>query len=187
MFDRLLPTDIFRAQWKALSDYRNRKTVPDVVTRLVVVAVPVGVFAACLVTGFDLKTPEGVLTAMAVLIGGFLAAFAHLSPVRVHLAERENMWGDAERFDRDAIDETCAHLLAGSYVAGCATLVLILGMNLGADPKTGALTGVWAATASGLMAYEVIIFMIAMPRLYQAYASYSRVRKELSGTHRGSF
>ncbi|MFE6228892.1 hypothetical protein [Cellulosimicrobium sp. NPDC057862] len=184
MLDRLLPGDIFRAHWKALSDYTSRKPVPDKATRAVVVALPVGAFVASLVFDFTLQIPEGVLAALALLAGGFLTAFTHLSPVRVHLAEREDTWGDAERFDRDAIDETSAHLLAGAYVAGIATVALVLGMNFGAGEEENTIVGFWAALSAGLMTYVVLIFLITLPRLYQAYAKYAKVRAALDGTHR---
>lgn len=185
MLERLWPVDIFRAHWKALSDYRGKSPVPDVLTRALVLIAPIAAIVASLVWRFEMQLPEGVLAALALLAGGFLAAFTHLSGVRVRLAEREETWGDAERFERDAIDETSAHLLAGSYVSGVATMVLLLGMNFGAGPRPNTIVGGWAAVEAGLLVYLALIFLITLPRLYQAYAAYAGVRAELSGTHRG--
>lgn len=184
MLERLSPVDIFRAHWKALSDYRTKTPIPDVVTRVIVVAVPVGATIAAFLSGFVLQVSEGALAALALLAGGFLASFTHLSGVRVHLADRESTWGDAERFDRDAIDETSAHLLVGSYMSGIAAMWLLLGMNFGAGAAPATIVGFWAAIEAGMLAYVGIIFLVTLPRLYQAYAIYARVRPELSGTHR---
>lgn len=190
MLDRFSPVDIFRAHWKALSDYRGTKPVPDVPARVAVVLAPLAAVAGSFVFSINLRAPEGVLAALALLAGGFLTAFTHLSSVRVELANRESTWGEAERFDRDAIDETSAHLLAGSYVAGIAAMWIVLAMSLGPAPdpaeSQGQLTGAWAATTAGLLVYVAVIFLVTLPRLYQAYAVYARVRKELNGTHRGS-
>lgn len=184
MVDRLIPTQMFRAHWKALSDYRAPgKPRPDIFTRAVLIGVPTAVVILCLVAKFELKAPEGLLAGLALLAGGLLGAFTHLSSTRVQLAEREHVWGEAERVDRDSIDETSAHLLVASYLAGVAAAVLVLGMNFGATP-TGAIAGVWAAAAGGLMSYVLLLFLIALPRLYSAYALHSNVRAELSGSHR---
>lgn len=189
MFDRFAPVDIFRAHWKALSDYRETKPVPDIWARTTVVAAPLLAVAGTLVFEVHLRAPEGILAALALLAGGFLTAFTHLSSIRVELANREATWGDAERFDRDAIDETSAHLLAGSYVSGVAAMWLVLALSVGPAPDPisapEVLTGVWAAVAAGLLVYVGVIFLVTLPRLYQAYAVYARVRKELNGTHRG--
>lgn len=186
MLDRLLPTDIFRAHWKALSDYRGETPIPDVPTRTVLIGAPVMVFVVSYLCGFELRLPEGALAALALLAGGFLTAFTHLSGVRLRLAEREPTWGVAERFDRDAIDETCAHLLVASWMSGAATGWLLLGMNFGAGSgdREDTIVGVWAAVEAGLLVYVVVLFLITLPRLYQAYLSYANVRNALSGAHR---
>ncbi|MFS0701967.1 hypothetical protein AB6N24_18520 [Cellulomonas sp. 179-A 4D5 NHS] len=186
MFDRLLPTDIFRAHWKALSDYRGATTVPDYPTRAVLLGAPLLATALSFKFGFELRLPEGALAALALLAGGFLTAFTHLSSVRLRLTEREPAWGDAERFDRDAIDETCAHLLVAAYMSGVATGWLLLGMNFGAGAGTGddMIVGFWAAIEAGLLVYVVVLFLITLPRLYQAYLTYAHVRDALNGAHR---
>lgn len=185
MFDRLVPTSVFRAHWKALSDYRSSgKPRPDWVTRAVVVGLPAIVTVLGWWTGLELKSPEGLLAALALLAGGFLTAFTHLSTVRMKLADREDVWGEAERIDRDSIDETSAHLLAASYLSGVAAALLVLGFNFGATEE-GNIAGVWAALASGAMTYVLVLFLVSLPRLYSAYALYANVRNELSGTHKG--
>lgn len=183
MSARLSPATIFRAHWRALSDYRSSKPVPDVVARGAVVVLPLGVGVGAYLADASLRAPDALLTAVSLLAGGFLAAFTHLSGVRSRLTDRAAAWGDAERIDRDAVDETAAHLLAASYVSGLAVAVLVAGMNLGAD-KEGALGGTWGAAAIALLVYIFVVFLITLPRLYSAYATSNAVRDELNGLHR---
>lgn len=184
MLDRLIPITVFRAHWKALSDYRSPgKPRPDWVTRAVVLGLPAVVVVLSFRAGLELRSPEGLLAALALLAGGFLTAFTHLSSVRMRLADREEVWGEAERVDRDSIDETSAHLLAASYLSGVAAALLVLGFNFGGT-EDGNIGGVWAALASGAMTYVLLLFLVTLPRLYNAYALYANVRHELNGTHK---
>jgi hypothetical protein len=185
MSSRLFPTELLRGHWKGLSDYRGRNPVADKATRTVVVVVPL-VAGACLwIFGGSLAAPGSLLAGVALLAGGFLAAFGQISNLRLRLTDRASENQVVQQVDRDSLDETAAHLLVASFASALTALVLVLGMNFGADPKTGSLGGPFGAVAVALATYVLIVFVIAVPRLYTAYVNINSVREELSGTHRG--
>jgi hypothetical protein len=168
-----------------MGDYsRPGHPVADRAARGAVFGVPLLVGAATAVAELGLGGADAVLAAVALLAGGFLAAFTHLSGVRARLTEREVAWGDAERVNRDALDETSAHLIAASYISGAETGLIIILMNLAGDGDGGIL-GPWAGLAYAGLAYLLIVFMIALPRLYTAYAESNSVRPELNGLYKG--
>ena len=120
------------------------------------------------------------MAGVALLAGSFLAAFGQISTLRLRLSDRE-----VEQTDRDALDETAAHLLVASFLSGVTALFIVMGMNFGVNAM-GAVTGVWAGLIVGPAAYVLLVFIIAVPRLYVAYVNINNVRDELSGAHRGS-
>lgn len=184
MFDRIWPGAIFRAHWKSLSDYRDdQKRSPDIIARGVVILLPLGAGIGTYLAGGALRAPDAILAGVSLLAGGFLAAFTYLSSMRVRLTDRRAVWGDADRLERDAMDETSAHLLAASYVSAVAAAALIVAMNTTSD-ETGAVTGAWAAAIVALLIYILVVFLITLPRLYTSYVAMHEVRKSLSGLHR---
>jgi hypothetical protein len=189
VFSRLLPTAIFRAHWKALSDYRRVPPRPDWGSRIAVVGLPLVTTAAMVRFHGELRSPEAYLAALAIFAGGLLAAFTHLSGVRDRLEQRAGAWGDAEKIDRDAIDESAAHLLVASYMAGVAAALLVLGLNVAPapiPPATEVVVGGWiGALATGAMTHVLILFLVAIPRLYSAYTTAFTVSDALNGYHRG--
>ena len=180
---RLVPRSVFRAHWKGLSDYRQRKTRPDHVTRVAIIFIPLCCAAAVLKWDLTIPSAADLLAAVALLAGGFLAAFTHLSSLRLRLEERKTQWRQVEQFDRDAIDETSAHLLVGAYVSGLLIPVVVVGGMFTKEDQTG-LSGLWGAIAAGGMAYLCLIFLISVPRLYSSYVGFANVRDELNGTHK---
>jgi len=184
MLERLLPVALFRAHWKGLSFYRDDAARADIATRVVLVALPVISGIAMWVLAGRLLAPAAVLTGLALLAGGLVAAFGQLSTLRLRLTERMTDEHDGQRTDRDFLDETAAHLLTAAYGAAVTAAVLALGMNFALDAE-GALTGSWAAVATALAAWVVLVFLVAIPRMYEAYANINKVRDVLSGTHRG--
>lgn len=184
MVYRLFPVELFRGHWKALSDYRDAKPVADKLTRFILVAVPLGAGGCMVVFGGTLAAPGALLSGVALLAGGFLAAFAQISNLRIRLTERMRDLPDAERIDRDALDETASHLLVSSYLSALTAVILVLSMNFGTNAQ-GAVEGLWGALVVVPAVYVLLTFLISIPRLYSAYATYNSVRPELSGTHRG--
>lgn len=184
MASRFVPVELFRGHWKGLSDYRQKKIIPDNVTRFFIVALPVAAGVAIVVFGGTLAAPGSLLAGAALLAGGFLAAFGQISNLRVRLTDRARDFRDAEAIDRDSLDETAAHLLVASFTSGVTALALVLAMNFGAGTN-GAVGGVWAGIVVVPATYVLLVFIIAIPRLYNAYVNINQVRDELSGTHRG--
>lgn len=85
------------------------------------------------------------------------------------------------------LDETAAHLLTGSLLCAFDAAALVIGMNVSAT-KNGQLYGFWAAFASGLSSYILVIFIFVIPRLYSAYVEINDVSPSLNGfnkTRRG--
>ncbi len=184
MANRFVPSELFRGHWKGLSDYRQKKSIPDVATRFLIVALPLIAGISIAVLDGRLSAPGSLLAGAALLAGGFLAAFGQISNLRVRLTDRARDYADAEAIDRDALDETAAHLLVASFMSAITALALVLAMNLGAEPD-GAVRGLWAAVVVVPATYVLLVFIIAIPRLYTAYVNINSVRDELSGTHRG--
>lgn len=184
MFGRLLPTSVLRGHWKGLSFYRDKQIRPDYVTRVVVIVVPFAVGAAMLLFGGRLMAPAALIAGLSLLAGGLLASFGQLSTLRLRLTERADFEGDGQQTDRDFLDETVAHLLSAAYGAAVTAALLVVGMNFGLD-STGALTCWWAAVPATLATWVVIVFLIAIPRVYEAYVGMNTVRDALSGTHKG--
>jgi len=187
MLARLIPTAIFRAHWKALSNYTTQPVKPDYGARLVVGLAPIAAGVWAYFGHATLRSPEAYLAALAIFAGGMLAAFTHLAGVRQRLEERKDEWGDADAIDRDAVDETSAHLLVAAYTSGLAAAVLVVGLNLSEQPPEGptAINGWFAAIAITVMVHVLVVFLIAVPRLYSAYTSAFTVRDALNGQHRG--
>jgi hypothetical protein len=184
MFERLLPTSVFRAHWKGLSFYRDDVIRADVVTRSVLVVAPITVGVGMWWLNGRLLAPTAILAGLALLAGGLVAAFGQLSTLRLRLTERMSDESDGQRTDRDFLDETAAHLLAAAYGAAVTAAVLVAGMNFALDTD-GALVGPWAAVATAMASWVVLVFLIAIPRMYEAYAGLNKVRDALNGTHRG--
>jgi hypothetical protein len=138
-----------------------------------------------LVFAGKLSAPGSLLAGVSLLAGGFLAAFGQISGLRLRLTDRAREYRDVEQVDRDALDETAAHLLVASLGSALTALVIVLGMNFAANPKDGSISGPFAALALMFASYVFLVFIIAVPRLYTAYVNINHVRAELSGTHRG--
>ena len=180
--ERLNPFYLYRGHWKTLSDYRKLKPRAAWVLRVFLLVVPVAVglwFGAC---NGELKSPDAILAGLALLAGALLAAFAQLASWRLRLTQRQKQLPNVERVDRDALDETSAQLLVAAYESALATVALVVAMNVEAS-SSGAISGWWAAGAVALSIHVVLIFLVAIPRLYSAYVSINGVREELSGFH----
>ncbi|MFJ8801001.1 hypothetical protein [Streptomyces sp. NPDC102487] len=128
-----------------------------------------------------LSTPGALLTGVALLAGGMLSAFTHLSTLRLKLKE----WSGASEVSRyevekGMLDETAAHLLTGSLLCVLDAASLVIGMNVSVT-KDGHLFGFWAALAAAISSYVLIIFIFLIPRLYSAYVEMNDVSPDLNG------
>ncbi|WP_326651558.1 hypothetical protein [Streptomyces sp. NBC_01750] len=184
MSERFNVLPVLRGHWKGLTDGRDTtRPRADIVARLSLL-LPVAVFALMLGRGGRLAAPAALLTGVALMAGGMLSAFTHLSTLRLKITEWDSS-GGASRFEveRGMLDETAAHLLTGSLVCAFDAAALVIGMNVGAT-KAGQLQGFWAALAAGLSSYVLIVFIFVIPRLYSAYVEINNVSSELNGFDR---
>ncbi|MFF0132215.1 hypothetical protein ACFYTG_42010 [Streptomyces mirabilis] len=143
--------------------------------------VPILVFLLMWLKDGRLSTPGALLTGVALLAGGMLSAFTHLSTLRLKLKE----WAGASEVSRyevekGMLDETAAHLLTGSLLCVLDAASLVIGMNVSVT-KDGHLFGFWAALAAAISSYVLIIFIFLIPRLYSAYVEMNDVSPDLNG------
>lgn len=190
MIGRFSPLELFRGHWKGMGDYRKKVVIPDWWARSAFVVVPLAVGGLILWRRAEFGAPAALLTGAALLAGGLLSAFTHLSTLRVRLAERGDAWDEYDQPDRDAFDETAAHLLLASYLAGLTAFLLVLAMNLGRTTTPegipdGGITWGWSIPIGVIGTYLFMLFLMTLPRMYNAYATLNKVRPELSGTHAG--
>lgn len=184
MFARFLPIALFRGHWKALSEYSEEAQRPDWIARSILLGGAIIAFAVVLLTPANVPAPGPILSAVSLLSGVFLAAWGQIAALRLKMTERAKDQKDVEKIDRDSLDETAAHLLVASMLSALAAFSLVAAINLSVDPKTGAVDGFFAALAASSALYVFLLFLIAVPRLYVAYANYHDIRPELSGTHK---
>lgn len=185
MFQRLIPTAVVRAQWKVLADYRSDPSRPDWFTRAAVFGLPFVVGVVVFVTKTSIEEPGALLSGLALLAGGLLASFAQLSDLRLRLTDRATDRPNSERTDRDSLDETAAHILVSSYMAGLTCILLVVGQQLATDDQ-GRIVGWMAALVTACASHVGITFLVALPRLYSAYAMMNKVRSNLDGTYRSA-
>ncbi|WP_159031266.1 hypothetical protein [Streptomyces acidiscabies] len=143
--------------------------------------IPAIVFLLMWLKKGNLSTPSALLTGIALLAGGMLSAFTHLSTLRLKLKE----WVDASEASRyevekGMLDETAAHLLTGSLLCAFDVASLVIGMNVSMT-KEGHLYGFWAALSAAISSYVLVIFTLLVPRLYSAYVEINDVSPDLNG------
>lgn len=187
---RFNPAVLLRGHKKGLSDYRKEgRPKPDRLTLwgMRVIALLAGVLVFFCDVPLTASAP--LLAAVALLAGGMLTAFTHLSTLRKTYTDRASSWSDAERIQRDFLDETAAHLLTGSYTAAWCAASLVVAMNsVDSNAPDGPQhpQGILAAVPVSLATYLFLIFIVAIPRMYIAYVELNDVRDELAGTHKDS-
>lgn len=181
MFERFLPTALFRGQFKSLSDYRGKKVRGAWAERVIVFASPIATYLLLWLNNATLSDPDSLLAGVSLFAGALLAAFAQLSAWRDRLTERAIRYELTESPDRDALDETATHLLAASYMSALTAGLLIISANIASD-ELGNIGGPWAWLSAASGTYVFIVFMIAIPRLYKNYTAINKVRRALSGT-----
>jgi hypothetical protein len=184
MFGRFDIRPVLRGHWKGLANGQYINYRPDWAARIILL-LPLLLFTAMWVGDGRLAAPTPLLSAAALLAGGMLSAFTHLSNLRLKITE----WagdGGPDRFavEREMLDESAAHLLTGSLICVLDAATLVVGMNISVSDK-GQLIGFWAALASGLSAYVFLIFIITIPRLYSAWVEINGVARHLNGFAKG--
>lgn len=151
---------------------------------LVVLALALGeLFAASLAGGWQIVAADGLPAAIAILAGGFLAAFTHLSGVRQTLDARQTQSGAAEMPERHLVDVAVTRLLGATLVSVVTSAVLVIGASVSTD-KDGHITGPWAAAAWTGSALSMVLFIAAVGVLYSAYIQMNRFDPGLDGSRR---
>ena len=177
---------VIRGHWKGLSVGNGKTPRADHFARSIL-AIPLLVGVLAVPLDWKVQAPSAILSGVALLAGGLLAAFAQLASLRLKLTEWQSHEDDSGQVDREMIDETVAHLLTAALLCAVDAVILVIGMNVSNDTLTFALTGFWAAVVLAVSSYIILIFVLALPRLYSAYVEINRVRAELSGFSRGKW
>src|SRR4051812_15730777 len=115
MSDRLDPRDLFRGEFKALTLRTPGSDRADLFTRGVLWFVPLALGLGAGLSGFTLKSPDGILAGLALLVGGMLAVFAQIAVWRERLTERDRLFEVSEASDRESLDEAVTHVLVASF------------------------------------------------------------------------
>lgn len=137
----------------------------------VLIAVPIAVAVLAVAFNASLGAPDGLLTALAFLIGAGLTMFSQVAIWRERLTARnKKIDGVASR----ALDEAIAHILATTLAAILAAAVLVLAdyirVPLIADSVVGeAGRRISAGLVLGLLTYIAITLWIVVNLLWDGY------------------
>lgn len=182
---RLSPRPLFRGHWKSLKDVRTNRGTADWVARAALIGAillaPLGWWL-----GWSIRAPQPILAGVALMAGALIGSFGQVNTLRLKLTDRDGDDDPTSQVDRDALDESAAHLLTSALLCAVTSVLLVLGINLSSDLSASpAVTGFWAAPAIATGAYALITFFIAVPRLYGAYVTVNNVSSRISGYSRG--
>lgn len=172
---RLSPKAVWRAHLRGLT--KHPTGAPDTVTRLAVYGIPVVVALLALVLNAQLRQAGVLLAGASLLAGTLLASFGQLAALRGKVSDRL----EVRRVALDALDETTAHVLMAVYAA----ILLAATLGTATSLSAGAVCGVAAAGALGLAAWLLLLVLLVVPRLYQAYTYAFDVSPELDGYQTG--
>jgi len=166
---------------KVLRNRNSTPSKPDYVARAVLFLAPLAAGLGVMRWDVHIQAPATLLTGIAILAGGFLTAFTHISTLRLRLTERQDKQADSEVDDRDLIDEIATLLLIAAFVSVVTAATLVVAMNWIAEDFLYQ----WAAASVAALGTEVVaLFLLTIPRLYNAYLQINKVRPALSGAHR---
>lgn len=178
-FDRILPTAVVRGHWKGLTNVHDGRRSGDWVARIALSGGAVALLVVSLWMGWRITSPDPILAASALLAAGLVSSIGPLTGFRDRISDVS----DAHQTDRDAIDETVAHVIMAALTSAAVAVILVIGTNVA--PSDDPVSGWWAALAISVGYYTALTFVIATPRLYDAYTSRYQVSREISGAHRG--
>lgn len=174
-------SDLWHGFWKVLRNRSYSPPRPDYLTRTIVLIVPVAVLVLMILTVGVIHSPGTLLAGVAILAGGFLTSFTHLSTLRLRLSERASEHESAEGPERDLVDEVATLLLVATVVAVATATALVVGMTTGNGTD---IRGVGAAIVAASASELLLLFLLTVPRMYNAYLQLNKVRRELNGADR---
>lgn len=181
---RLNFAPIFRGHWKGLTNGVGAEGGPDWTVRGAIIILPIGTTVVAYFLEWRFAAAAPLLAGVSLLAGALLSSFTYLSTLRMKIVEWTKHEDDSLKVERSMLDETAAHLLAASFACALDTAVLVIGMNV-SGAAGGAVEGVWAALATGVSVYVLLIFIICLPRLYSAYVQVNDVSDRYSGFVKG--
>lgn len=181
---RLSPRPLFRGHWKSLTNVTTDRAAGDWVARVALLGAAVLAPVAWYL-GWSIRAPQPILAGVALMAGALIGSFGQINTLRLKLTDRDGDDDPTTQVDREALDESAAHLLTSAYLCAVTAVLLVLGINLSPDSSASpAVCGFWAGSAIAVGTYAVITFLIAVPRLYGAYVSVNNVSGRVSGyTH----
>ncbi len=172
---RLSPKAVWRAHLRGLT--KHPTGAPHTFARAAVHGLPVLAAVLALVLDAQLRQAGVLLAGASLLAGTLLASFGQLATLRGKVTDRL----EVRRVALDALDETTAHVLMAVYAAILLAATLGTATSLSAD----AVGGVAAALALGLGAWQLLLVLLVVPRLYQAYTYAFDVSPDLDGYQTG--
>ena len=122
-----------------------------------------------------------MLSAAALLAGGTLTAFTHLSTLRLRLTERETDEKKTEQSDRDMVDEVAVHLIVAALSSTFTALLLILGITFASAVVADEIRGPFAWLAFASLTFNALLYWLAFPRLYLTYIELNNVARHMAG------
>jgi len=133
--------------------------------------------------GWVIGSPAGLLAAVALMGGMLIGAFAQITTLRMRIEESAEASGrDPLHYERDALDETVAHLLMAVLMSIFAAVVLMALMNV---MPTSTLRPWLTATAIWATSYLALLLLLVLPRMYYAYTKAAKIRAPLNGFNKG--
>jgi hypothetical protein len=186
--DRLFPWFLFRGHFRSLAIRDEDSTRQNWPVTAVVYGLPFATLVFCSLLEqiwhlpVVLQKPGAVLSAAALLAGGTLAAFTHLSTLRLKLTERSIESKDTEQADRDMVDEVAIHLIMAALSSTFTALLLILGITFATgSTSTDEIRGPFAWMVFSALTFNGILYWIAFPRLFLTYVEINSVSKSMAG------
>lgn len=178
---RFSPLPIIRGHWRALVDVRTGRA--DKWARMMLL-IPFAIAVVGFWRQWSIGNPAGLLAAIALMAGMLVGAFAQMTTLRLRVEEwAQDHDRDQLHYERDALDETVAHLLMAVLTSVAAAVLLVALMNL--TPESGLRPWLTAA-AIWATSYVALLLLLVLPRMYFAYTQAVNVRAPLSGYNKGA-
>jgi hypothetical protein len=193
MFDRVNIFALLRGHWKGLRDRDGAEDLgPDLVARGVLLGSATIVLLASWHYGLQLRQPGIMFAGLSLLSSGLLAAFAQIASIRARFQAPEDAEFDTDLDTRNMLDEAVAHVLTAAMLAAIDAALILVALNVGGlhnvAPKGAPVderiaTG-FSVPIAAIATYMLVLFVMAIRKLYAAYVQGNEVDPAVSGHHR---
>ncbi|MGC4903056.1 hypothetical protein ACLQ2Y_27465 [Micromonospora echinospora] len=139
-------------------------SAPDWTARSIVVLVPVAVGVLSYLKEWRLTDPSAISGASALIAGIMFGAFTQLAAFRDRIEGRRPFDATTRRHFR----ETAAHLMAGALASALEAAVLVIASGIRPNPDAK-LDRIPTCVVLGLGSYVLVLFIMAIRRMYSAY------------------